>query len=76
MAKPPLPALNDIDYITGPFPLNEMRIDRIMYGSDFPNLPFAWDRELKWIHKTRLPDKFLERFLGKNAIDFFSLPKS
>ena len=69
-------ALTDYFPNNGSFPLNEMRMDRIMYGSDFPNLPFAWDRELKWIHKTRLPDKFLERFLGKNAIDFFSLPKS
>jgi len=44
-----------------------------MYGSDFPNIPFAWDRELKWINAARLPDKSLELILGKNAIDFFSI---
>lgn len=69
-------ALTDYFPDNGPLNLSEMRVDRIMYGSDFPNLPFAWDRELKWIDKTGLPDKFLEQFLGKNAIDFFSLSKS
>ncbi len=64
------------DYLPNnkPLPLNEMRVDRIMYGSDFPNIPFAWDRELKWINAARLPDKSLELILGKNAIDFFSIP--
>lgn len=63
------------DYLPNnkPLPLNEMRVDRIMYGSDFPNIPFAWDRELKWINAARLPDKSLELILGKNAIDFFSI---
>jgi predicted TIM-barrel fold metal-dependent hydrolase len=66
------------DYLPNnePFPLHEMRVDRIMYGSDFPNIPFAWDRELKWIREARLPDKSLELILGKNAIDFFSIPIS
>jgi predicted TIM-barrel fold metal-dependent hydrolase len=66
------------DYLPNhkPFPLHEMRVDRIMYGSDFPNIPFAWDRELKWIHEARLPDKSLELMIGKNAIDFFSIPIS
>ncbi len=66
------------DYLSNdrPFSLNEMRIDRIMYGSDFPNIPYAWDRELKWIHEARLPDKTLELFLGENAIEFFSIPET
>jgi hypothetical protein len=27
--------------------LDQLRIDCILYGSDFPNIPYAWDRELK-----------------------------
>jgi len=57
-----------------PFPLNEMRTERIMYGSDFPNIPFAWDRELKQIEKSGLSDHILKQILGKNAAEFFSIP--
>ncbi|RPJ74049.1 MAG: amidohydrolase, partial [Desulfobacteraceae bacterium] len=41
--------------LTGYFPLAEKidlksyRLERVMYGSDFPNIPYAWDRELKWL---------------------------
>lgn len=27
--------------------LAEMRVDRVMFGTDLPNLPYAWDRELR-----------------------------
>ncbi|QTA77904.1 Metal-dependent hydrolase, amidohydrolase-related [Desulfonema limicola] len=65
------------DYFPGnkPFPLNEMRADRIMYGSDFPNIPFAWDRELKQIEKLEIPNNILNLVLGKNACEFFSIPE-
>ncbi len=64
------------DYFPGnrPVPLNEMRTDRILYGSDFPNIPFAWDRELKEMEKLHLPEEDLKRILGKNAAEFFSIP--
>jgi predicted TIM-barrel fold metal-dependent hydrolase len=29
--------------------LVERHPDRILYGTDFPNLPYAWDREIKRI---------------------------
>lgn len=63
------------DYLPNnkPLPINEMRVDRIMYGSDFPNIPFAWDRELKCINEAGLSKKSLELILGINAIDFFSI---
>ncbi len=51
--------------------LDAMRIDRIMYGSDFPNIPYAWDRELKLIDRANLTEKTLELIMGKNAVDFF-----
>ena len=63
------------DYFPGnkPFPLNEMRTDRIMYGSDFPNIPFAWDRELKHIESMQLSAESLKKVLGKNAAEFYSI---
>jgi predicted TIM-barrel fold metal-dependent hydrolase len=66
------------DYFPGysPPPLHDMRIDRIMYGTDFPNIPYAWDHEIKRIQKLNLPEASLERLMGKNAMDFFSITKS
>jgi len=53
--------------------LNTYRVDRIMYGSDFPNIPYAWDRELKWLRNAELPQANLEWILGRSAADFFTL---
>ena len=56
-----------------PVNLREFRADRIMYGSDFPNLPYAWDRELKRFKVSGLPPDALEWILKKSAADFFNL---
>jgi uncharacterized protein len=63
------------DYFPGyrPPSLQGMRWDRIMFGTDFPNIPYAWDREIKCIAKKNLPEAHLERIMGKNALDFFSI---
>ncbi|MDQ7782242.1 MAG: amidohydrolase family protein [Desulfomonilaceae bacterium] len=63
------------DYLpnTEPPRLAEMRTDRIMYGSDFPNIPYAWDRELKKVHAQGLPRDVMERILGLNCLEFFSI---
>ena len=53
--------------------LKHYRTDRIMYGSDFPNIPYAWDRELKTMRDADLPDYELELILADNAIEFFNL---
>ena len=53
--------------------LIEMRTDRIMFGTDFPNLPYAWDREIRRLIGLNLPDTDLERILGKNAMEFYSI---
>jgi len=50
-----------------------MRIDRVMYGTDFPNIPYAWDREVKQLLQLGLPERSLERVLGKNAVEFFDI---
>lgn len=42
------------------------RPDRMLYGSDAPNLPYAWDRELRALAQ-HLPDTHLEAILGGNA---------
>ena len=53
--------------------LAEMRTDRIMYGTDFPNIPYAWDRELKKLMDHPLPPEALSNILGGNAVAFFDL---
>ncbi len=49
------------------------RMDRVMYGSDFPNIPYAWDRELLWLADAGLSPDDLDRVLYKNARSFFDL---
>ena len=53
--------------------LNSFRVDRIMYGSDFPNIPYAWDRELNWLKTSGLPYENLKWILKKSAASFFGL---
>lgn len=59
--------------IKGNIDLCRYRTDRVMYGSDFPSIPYAWDRELKKLKDKNLSDNVLENILHKNAIEFFSL---
>lgn len=47
--------------------LLDVRPDRILYGSDFPNLPYAWDRELVRIKGAHLDDARLEMLLSGAA---------
>lgn len=54
-------------------PIAQMRADRIMYGTDFPNIPYAWDRELKRLCRLDLPEDKLALILGENAKEFFAL---
>lgn len=53
--------------------LSKYRIDRVMYGSDFPNIPYEWDRELKVLMDTSLSDQDRSRILHKNASAFLNL---
>ncbi len=53
--------------------LEHYRTDRIMYGSDFPNIPYAWDRELKWLRQYSLSSEDLEWVLHKSAEMFFNI---
>jgi uncharacterized protein len=56
-----------------PIRLDGFRIDRIMYGSDFPNIPYSWDRELRWLKASGLRWESLEWILKKSADAFFNL---
>ena len=51
----------------------EMRVDRVMFGTDFPNLPYAWDREIKRLVELKLSDDIIARILGKNAMEFYGI---
>ncbi|MBU1342889.1 MAG: amidohydrolase [Proteobacteria bacterium] len=56
--------------------LENYRIDRIMYGSDFPNIPYAWDRELMWLKNALFSFEDLEQILYKSAARFFNLSQA
>lgn len=65
--------------IGGYFPVDEpwqwvsSRPDRVLFGSDFPNLPYAWDREAKAIAQAKLPTAVVENVVGNNARELFGL---
>lgn len=45
----------------------ERHWDRILYGTDFPNLPHAWDRDLRAVEAAGLSDAQRAAVLGGNA---------
>jgi predicted TIM-barrel fold metal-dependent hydrolase len=49
----------------------EVRPERVLYGTDFPNLPYAWDRELKTLVGLKLGDETLAGVLGQNALRLY-----
>ena len=51
-----------------------VRPDRILYGTDFPNLPYAWDREIVRIAEMGLPEVDLAALLGGNARALYGAP--
>jgi predicted TIM-barrel fold metal-dependent hydrolase len=52
------------------------RPDRILYGTDFPNLPYEWDRELKALRALGLPPGDEEKILSANAARLFGISDS
>jgi predicted TIM-barrel fold metal-dependent hydrolase len=45
--------------------------DRILYGTDFPNIPYAWDHELRAIRALGLPPEDERKILSGNALRLF-----
>ncbi|MFW6080500.1 MAG: amidohydrolase family protein [Desulfosalsimonas sp.] len=66
-------AVTDYLPMHNPVALSQMREDRVMYGSDFPNIPYAWDRELKELDSLGFSGDRLEKLLYKNACEFFGI---
>jgi predicted TIM-barrel fold metal-dependent hydrolase len=56
-----------------PIELLERRPDRVLYGSDFPNLPYAWDRELRLLVERELGPDVLEWICARTARELFGL---
>lgn len=51
--------------------LYEIRPDRVLYGTDFPNIPYAWDRELHQLLALKLGDEVEAGLLGQNALALY-----
>ncbi len=49
----------------------DVRPDRVLYGTDFPNLPYAWDREVKQLVALKLREDRLAALLGQNALTLY-----
>lgn len=63
------------DYLPWRVPprLLAVRPERILYGTDFPNLPYAWDRELKKLLQVDLREEALAMILGGSASQLYGL---
>ncbi|MFT7579154.1 MAG: putative TIM-barrel fold metal-dependent hydrolase [Myxococcota bacterium] len=59
--------------IARPTRLVTMRPERVMYGTDFPSLPYPWDREVKKLLTYGLDEAALAQVLGETARDFFGI---
>jgi uncharacterized protein len=58
-------------YLTDDVPTAEDLLpvaDRILFGTDFPNLPYPWARERVWLESLLLPEPALEGILRGNAL--------
>ena len=53
--------------------LTDLRADRLLFGTDFPNLPYAWDREIRCIAAMDLPRERLEALCYRNAAALFGI---
>src|SRR5438067_888830 len=49
------------------------RANRILYGTDFPNLPYEWDRELGVLRGLGLPAADEALILSGNAVRLFGI---
>lgn len=56
-------------------PYLRVRPDRVMFGTDFPHLPYAWDREVRAVSKlsAHLRTADLEALLAGNARGLFGV---
>jgi len=57
-------------------PWKSMRLDRILYGSDYPNIPYAWDREMKKIVAAELTEENLIKVFKENAMHCYAIAET
>lgn len=50
----------------------ERHASRVLYGTDFPNIPYEWDRELRWIEAQPISEAARQQILGENALRLFT----
>ena len=50
----------------------EAHSDRFLYGTDFPNLPYDWNRELSWLGAQPLSAPARAAIFGGNALRLFT----
>jgi predicted TIM-barrel fold metal-dependent hydrolase len=62
-------------YFPGQPPVEDLEpvADRVLYGTDFPNLPYPYHRELDALRSSGLSADALERILWQNAADLYGL---
>jgi hypothetical protein len=65
--------LADYFAATPPPTLLRVRPERVLYGTDFPNLPYAWDRELRRLAAYGVREQDTEQLLSGNACALFGL---
>lgn len=54
-------------------PYRRARSDRVLFGTDFPHLPYAWDREARAVARSGLCDADVEALLAGNARALFGI---
>ena len=64
-------AIGDYFRVGPPTSLFPGRCERLLYGSDFPNIPYAWDRELKKVLASIEAGPNRDLFLFGNATRLF-----
>ena len=53
--------------------IHSMRPDRLLYGTDFPNIPYAWDRELLRLQTLAPNTDWLRKILAENATALYRI---
>lgn len=56
-----------------PWRILHARPERVLYGTDFPNLPYAWDREVRNIAEQKLSAPILAQVLSLTAKTLFGV---
>jgi len=59
--------------IAEPPDIARLRPERLMFGTDFPNIPYAWDRELRRLGDLGLPEASLRWILADTAKDLYGI---